>query len=76
MSNRSDGERQILYDLFYVWNLKTETETKLIGTENRFMARNCWTFFFFNLNKLNNFLKDTYAQKQLAQRLRNTVAAR
>ena len=33
--NKSDRERQILYDLMYKWNLKRNR--KLINTENRWV---------------------------------------
>ena len=37
--NKSDIEKQILYSLTYMWNLKNKTKTKLINTENRLIAR-------------------------------------
>ena len=35
--NKSDRERQIPYDLTYMWNLKTKTK-RVIDTENRFVV--------------------------------------
>ena len=31
--NKSDGERQILYDITYMWNLKYDTNEPLYETE-------------------------------------------
>ena len=35
ITNKPDRERQILYDITYMWNLKKKKKIKLIDTENR-----------------------------------------
>ena len=38
LNEMSERERQILYDLTYMWNLKKKTKTKLIDTKNRLVG--------------------------------------